>query len=140
MKLYQHLAMAATLATALSCAPRYFITQSDVNRDGIVDLVVGEESGDLYVLLNCRAQREDTQQHRIKAYLNGRLEELPVKTEGYVHDTISTLRDGIKELGVFDLNNDGLEDVIAVDQKDQVYVFYNEGQGNFSMVKRELIK
>ncbi len=140
MNRYQKIGIGIAALSALSCAPRYFVIQSDVNKDRYVDLVVGEQSGDVYVLLNSKKQKEDTQRDRINVYLKNNVVSLPVKKEGYERQTMGMLRNGVKQLGVFDVNNDGLEDVIAVDNGDDVFLFYNNGNGSFRMDKTMIVK
>lgn len=140
MKWYQRIGAAIAALSALSCAPRYFVIQSDVNKDRYVDLVVGEQSGDVYVLLNSKKQKEDTQRDEVNVYLKNKVVSLPVKNEGYERQTMGMLRNGVKQIGVFDVNNDGLEDVIAVDNVDDVFLFYNKGDGSFRMDKTMIVK
>ncbi len=141
MKWYQTLGCLASLTSVIAnCSPRYFVIPSDVNRDRYVDLVVGEQSGNVYVLLNSKKQKEDTQRDEVNSYLKNKVVNLPVKTEGYTRKTIGMLREGVKQLGVFDINNDGLEDVIAVDNRDGVFLFYNNGDGSFRMDKTTIVK
>ena len=140
MKWYQNIGATIAAVSALSCAPRYFVIQSDVNKDRYVDLVIGEQSGDVYVLLNSRKQKEDTQRGRIEVYFKEKVQSLPVKNEGYDRRTIGMLRNGVKQIGVFDINNDGLEDVIAVDKSDNVFLYYNEGDGSFRMDQSVIVK
>ena len=56
---------------ALHCSPRYFVVPSDVNKDKHVDLIVGEQDGDVYVLLNSKANKEDNQRENVSVYLEG---------------------------------------------------------------------
>lgn len=140
MKWYQKIGMGIAALSALSCAPHYFIIQSDVNKDRYVDLVVGEQSGDVYVLLNSREQKEDTQRDKINVYLKNKVVSLPVKNERYNHQTIGMLRNGLKQMGVFDINDDGLEDVIAVDNEENVFLYYNNGDGSFRMDETVIVK
>ncbi len=140
MKWYHNIGASIATLTTLSCAPHYFIIQSDVNRDHYVDLVVGEQSGDVYVLLNSKEQKEDSQRDEIRVYVKNKIVSLPVKKEGYEHRTIGMLRNGVKQLGVFDINDDGLEDVIAVDNNDNVFLYYNNGDGSFRMDETVIVK
>ncbi len=140
MKWYQHIGASIAALSALSCTPHYFVIQSDVNRDHYVDLVVGEKSGDVYVLLNSKEQKEDTQRDQVNVYFKGRVRSLPVKNGAYEHQTLGTLRNGLKQLGVFDINDDGLEDVIAVDNNENVFLYYNNGDGSFRMDETVIVK
>ncbi len=126
----------AAFLTASCCSPTYFVISSDVNADKLVDLVVGEENGDVYVLLNSREQMEDTQSGSIIAppdyeRENNRKEELPIKTKGYRRLRVTSLREGLLALGVYDINQDGLEDIITVDKQKRVRLLYNQGNGKF---------
>lgn len=120
---------------ALHCSPQYFVVPSDVNKDKHVDLIVGEQDGDVYVLINSRANREDSQRGNVSTYIKGKKHDLPVREEGYTRSDLGSLLHGLKQMGVYDIDNDGLEDVIATDNKQNVYLFFNEGDGNFRLTK-----
>lgn len=136
MNWHQKFGSAAALFFGLSCSPQYFVIRSDVDNDKLVDLVVGEESGDIYVLLNSPQQADPLQYQKIKVKINEKEEEFFLKKDGYNKHHIYSLREGLKALGVQDINNDGLEDIIAVDKAGDVWLFFNEGQRKFRMERQ----
>lgn len=133
MKFYQRIGASLLALAALHCSPRYFVVHSDVNKDKHVDLIVGEQDGDIYALINSRANKEDTQRGNVSVYLDGERRDLPVREEGYRKSDIGSLLNGLQRMGVYDINNDGWEDVIAVDHKRNVYLFFNDGNGDFRL-------
>ena len=121
MNTFQKLATVAAISAATmmneGCASRnYFIMQEyypqlRYKKYELQGVLVGESAGALYILwdqLDEPSERQD----------------------------ITFIKEGIKDIGEKDFNNDGLEDIFAVDNKGVRHVFYYRENRTFEEDKR----